>query len=378
DWVEVVTIRFPSGRSADEIVPRDAATLVWMVHLGCLELHPHPVRAEDLDHPDELRVDLDPVPGVGWSQVQQVARIAGEVLQDFGMTGWPKTSGKRGMHVLVRIEQRWGFDDVRRAALAFARQVERRAPKLATSAWWKEERHGVFVDYNQNAKDRTVASAYSVRPTREATVSAPLSWDEVAECEPGDFTMANMPDRFAELGDRHEGIDDAVCSIEPLLELADRQAADGLGDAPWPPHYSKQEGEPPRAPPSKRKARGGADEKDYEQAPRETLTPGDGAGGKDLVEVVGAHFFELIVPAVAGLLVGAPADECRAMPKAIPLQMIVLHLADALEPKWLPRKVLAGTPTAFSARRPHGLIALSEPGVILLRIRAERGQLRSE
>ncbi len=262
DWVEVVTIRFPSGRSADEIVPRDAATLVWMVHLGCLELHPHPVRAEDLDHPDELRVDLDPVPGVGWSQVQQVARIAGEVLQDFGMTGWPKTSGKRGMHVLVRIEQRWGFDDVRRAALAFARQVERRAPKLATSAWWKEERHGVFVDYNQNAKDRTVASAYSVRPTREATVSAPLSWDEVAECEPGDFTMANMPDRFAELGDRHEGIDDAVCSIEPLLELADRQAADGLGDAPWPPHYSKQEGEPPRAPPSKRKARGGADEKD--------------------------------------------------------------------------------------------------------------------
>jgi bifunctional non-homologous end joining protein LigD len=249
-WIEVVEIRFPSGRSAEEVVPRDAAALAWLANLACLELHPHPVRAEDLEHPDELRVDLDPVPGIKWDQVRQVARIVEATLNDLNLTGWPKTSGSRGMHVCVRIERRWTFDEVRRAALALARDVERRAPKLATSKWWKEERHGVFIDYNQNAKDRTVASAYSVRPTPEARVSAPLAWDEVDGCDPGDFTLASMPARFKKLGDRHAGIDEHPGSLEPLLELFDRQ---GLGDAPWPPQYKKQAGEPPRVQPSKRK-----------------------------------------------------------------------------------------------------------------------------
>jgi DNA ligase D-like protein (predicted polymerase) len=251
DWIEVVSLRFPSGRSADEVVPRDAAALAWMANLACLELHPHPVRAEDLEHPDELRVDLDPVPDVEWPQVREVARVAEGVLKDYGLAGWPKTSGKRGMHLFVRIEPRWGFDDVRRAALALAREVERRAPRIATSKWWKEERHGVFVDYNQNAKDRTVASAYSVRPTPEATVSAPLGWEEVAACEPGDFTLATMPKRFARLGDLHAGMDAHAGSLERLLELFEKQ---GLGDAPWPPHYRKQADEPPRVRPSRRKS----------------------------------------------------------------------------------------------------------------------------
>lgn len=253
EWVEVVTLRFPSGRTADEIVPRDAATLVWLANLGCLELHPHPVRADDLDHPDELRIDLDPVPGVPWSHVREVACVVQGTLEDFELVGWPKTSGSRGMHVNVRIERRWTFAEVRRAALAFAREVERRAPSLATSKWWKEERHGVFVDYNQNAKDRTVASAYSVRPTEDARVSAPLAWDEVDACEPADFTLATVPERFAATGDRHRGIDRSPSSIEPLLELSARHEAEGLGDAPWPPHYRKQPGEPPRVQPSKRR-----------------------------------------------------------------------------------------------------------------------------
>jgi hypothetical protein len=234
-------------------VPRDAAALVWLANLACLELHPHPVRAEDLDHPDELRVDLDPVPGVPWTQVQTVARVVQAALDEFGLVGWPKTSGSRGMHVSVRIARRWSFDDVRRAALALAREVERRAADLATSKWWKEERHGVFVDYNQNAKDRTVASAYSVRPMPDARVSAPLTWDEVNDCEPADFTLATMPGRFARLGDRHEAIDRHAGSLEPLLELSARHERDGLGDAPWPPHYAKQRGEPPRVQPSKRR-----------------------------------------------------------------------------------------------------------------------------
>jgi len=250
EWVEVVELKFPSGRSADEVVPRDAATLVWMANLGCLELHPHPVRAEDLEHPDELRVDLDPVPGVEWPQVREVALVAKAVLDDVGLIGWPKTSGKRGLHVYVRIQRKWTFDEVRRAALALAREVERRAPKLATSKWWKEERHGVFVDYNQNAKDRTVAAAYSVRPTPEATVSAPLDWTEVPDCEPGDFTLATMPKRFKQVGDRHAGIDEKPGSLDALLELFERH---GEGDAPWPPHYKKQSGEPARVQPSKRK-----------------------------------------------------------------------------------------------------------------------------
>jgi bifunctional non-homologous end joining protein LigD len=249
-WIEVVELRFPSGRGAEEVVPRDAAALAWLANLACLELHPHPVRAEDLEHPDELRIDLDPVPGVTWQQVQEVTAVARSVLTDFNLVGWPKTSGSRGMHIVVRIQQRWEFDEVRRAALAVAREVENRAPTLATSKWWKEERHGVFVDYNQNAKDRTVASAYSVRPTPDARVSAPLAWDEVAGCNPADFTLASMPARFAKLGDLHAGIDQQAGSIEGLLELFERQ---GLGDAPWPPHYRRQASEPPRVQPSKRK-----------------------------------------------------------------------------------------------------------------------------
>ncbi len=252
-WIEVVSLRFPSGRSAEEVVPRDASALVWMANLACLELHPHPVRADDLDHPDELRVDLDPVPGVPWTQVREVSRVAQATLHDFGLAGWPKTSGSRGMHIYARIERRWTFDEVRRAALALAREVERRAPGIATSKWWKEERHGVFVDYNQNAKDRTTAAAYSVRPTVDARVSAPLTWDEVDSCEPADFTLVTMPSRFARLGDRHEGMDAKCGSLEGLLELSARHESEGLGDAPWPPQYKKQPGEPPRVQPSRRR-----------------------------------------------------------------------------------------------------------------------------
>jgi DNA ligase D-like protein (predicted polymerase) len=252
-WIDVVTLRFPSGRSAEEVVPRDTAALAWMANLACLELHPHPVRADDLDHPDELRVDLDPVPGVTWANVREVAGVVRATLGDFGLVGWPKTSGSRGIHVYVRIERRWTFDEVRRAALALAREVERRVPDLATSRWWKEERHGVFLDYNQNAKDRTIAAAYSVRPRPDARVSAPLTWDEVDACEPGDFTLGTMPSRFAEMGDRHAGMDLHPCSIAGVLELSARQEREGLGDAPWPPHYQKQPGEPARVQPSRRR-----------------------------------------------------------------------------------------------------------------------------
>jgi len=252
-WVEVVSLSFPSGRTAEEVVPRDAAALAWMANLACLELHPHPVRAEDLVHPDELRVDLDPVPGVTWDDIRKVARVVQATLADFGLAGWPKTSGSRGMHVYVRIAPEWTFSQVRRAALAFAREVERRAPGLATSKWWKEERHGVFLDYNQNAKDRTIAGAYSVRPTPDARVSAPLAWEEIDACEPGDFTLATMPARFAALGDRHAGIDGQRGSLEPLLELSARHEREGQGDAPWPPQYKKQPGEPPRVQPSRRR-----------------------------------------------------------------------------------------------------------------------------
>ncbi|HEY2434468.1 MAG TPA: non-homologous end-joining DNA ligase [Vicinamibacterales bacterium] len=253
DWIDVVSLSFPSGRTAEEVVPRDAAALVWMANLACVELHPHPVRDDDLDHPDELRVDLDPVPGVEWPQIRDVAAVVKAALDDVGLTGWPKTSGSRGMHVFVRIERRWTFGEVRRAALALAREVERRAPALATSKWWKEERHGVFLDYNQNAKDRTVCSAYSVRPTRDARVSAPLAWDEIAACDPRDFTLATMPARYATLGDRHADIDRHAGSLEALLDLSARHEREGLGDAPWPPHYRKQPGEAPRVAPSRRR-----------------------------------------------------------------------------------------------------------------------------
>ena len=253
-WIEVVTIRFPSGRTADEIVPRSAATLAWMANLACLELHPHPIRAEDVEHPDEMRIDLDPVPGIEWPQVKEVARIVEAALAEFGMRGWPKTSGKRGIHVNIRIEQKWTYEQVRRAALAFGRDVERRVPSLATTKWWKEERHGVFLDYNQNARDRTVAGAYSVRPTPDARVSAPLAWDEVADANPQDFTLMTMPKRFAEIGDRHRDIDQVKYSLEPLLELSQRHETEGVGgDAPWPPQYKKGEDEPPRVQPSRAK-----------------------------------------------------------------------------------------------------------------------------
>ncbi len=253
DWIETVDLSFPSGRTASEVVVRDAAQLLWIVNLGCVDLNPHPVRAGDLDHPDELRIDLDPTPGVAWDAIRQVAFVTREVLADHGLVGWPKTSGSRGVHVYVRIQPRHGFQEVRRAALAVAREVERRAPTIATSKWWKEERHGVFLDYNQNAKDRTVASAYSVRPTPDARVSAPVTWDELAACDPADFTLATVPERFARLGDPGAGIDAAAGSIDALLELSERHAKGGMGDAPWPPHYKKQPGEPARVQPSKKR-----------------------------------------------------------------------------------------------------------------------------
>ena len=261
DWIETVELSFPSGRTAREIVVRDAAQLLWIVNLGCIDLNPHPVRAADLDHPDELRVDLDPGPTSSWDDVQRVALVVRDVLDQHGLSGWPKTSGSRGMHVNVRIHPRWSFDQVRRAALALAREVERREPELATSKWWKEERHGVFLDYNQNAKDRTVASAWSVRPTPDARVSMPLHWDEVAVCDPAAFTLVTAPGRLAERGDASDGIDETAGSLEGLLELSATHEAAGLGDAPWPPHYKKQDDEPPRVAPSRRRAAAGPPER---------------------------------------------------------------------------------------------------------------------
>jgi DNA ligase D-like protein (predicted polymerase) len=252
-WLRTVTLSFPSGRTADEIVVDEAAGLAWIVNLGCIDLNPHPVRADDLDHPDELRVDLDPVPGIEWPQIRDVAMVCQEALEAVGLVGWPKTSGSRGIHINVRIERRWTYPEVRRAALALARDVERRAPDLATSKWWKEERHGVFLDYNQNAKDRTVASAYSVRPLPDARVSTPLSWAEVPTCEAEAFTISTVPDRFARIGDPGAGIDGAVGSLDAVLELSRRHEAEGQGDAPWPPNYRKQEGEPPRVQPSRQR-----------------------------------------------------------------------------------------------------------------------------
>jgi DNA ligase D len=253
DWLRTVTLSFPSGRTAEEIVVDDTAGLAWVVNLGCIELHPHAVRADDLDHPDELRIDLDPGPGVEWDDVRRVAMETTALLEELGLTGWPKTSGSRGMHVNVRIEQRWSFTDVRRAALAFSREIERRAPTLATSKWWKEERHGVFLDYNQNAKDRTTCSAYSVRPLPDARVSTPLRWEEVPSCEPAEFTVVTVPPRLALLGDPHAEMDSARGSLDKLLELAARDEASGLGDAPWPPHFRKTDNEGTRVAPSRAK-----------------------------------------------------------------------------------------------------------------------------
>ena len=250
-WLRTTTLSFPSGRTAEEIIVDDEAGLAWIVNLGCIELHPHAVRSGNLEHPDELRVDLDPGPGVGWDDVRRVALEVHSLLEDVGLRGWPKTSGSRGMHVNVRIEPRWTFTEVRRAAIALSRAVERRAPAIASSKWWKEERHGVFLDYNQNAKDRTTCSAYSVRPLPDARVSTPLAWHEVPDCDPAAFTVLTVPKRFAEIGDPHAGMDAAPGSLERLLELAAKDEAEGLGDAPWPPHFRKTEGEAPRVAPSR-------------------------------------------------------------------------------------------------------------------------------
>jgi bifunctional non-homologous end joining protein LigD len=254
-WLRTVTLSFPSGRTAEEIVIDDAPGLAWIVNLGCIELHPHPVRSSDLQHPDELRIDLDPVPGVSWANVRRVALEVQGLLEEVGLRGWPKTSGSRGMHINVRIEARWTFSEVRRAAVALSRAVERRAPALASSKWWKEERHGVFLDYNQNAKDRTTCSGYSVRPLPDARVSAPLHWHEVRDCEPADFTIFTIPERFTKIGDPHAGMDGKPGSLDQLLELAEKDEAAGLGDAPWPPHFRKMEAEAPRVPPSRAKSK---------------------------------------------------------------------------------------------------------------------------
>ena len=253
DWLRTVTLSFPSGRTAEEVVVDDTAGLAWIVNLGCIELHPHAVRTNDLDHPDELRIDLDPGPGVEWDDVRRVAMETKRLLDDVGLRGWPKTSGSRGMHINARIEQRWTFTEVRRAALALSREIERRAPSLATSKWWKEERRGVFLDYNQNAKDRTTCSAYSIRPLPDARVSAPLRWEEIPDCDPRDFTVLTMPARLHAIGDPHARMDDAAGSLEQLLDLAARDEASGLGDAPWPPHFRKMEGESTRVAPSRAK-----------------------------------------------------------------------------------------------------------------------------
>ena len=264
-WLQTAVVHFPSGRSAELLTPFDLAHLVWAINLGCIDLNPWPVRADDLDHPDELRVDLDPTPEASWDDVRRVALAVHGVLQEHGLAGFPKTSGSRGIHIYVRIEPRWGFTDVRRAALAMAREVERRIPTLATTAWWKEERHGVFIDYNQNARDRTIASVYSVRPKPDSRASAPLRWDEVPDVEPGDLTLLTVPERFRKLGDVGAGIDDAVGSLDSLLHLAWRDQEEGIGDAPWPPHFPKQKGEPPRVMPSKKRR----PDEDYQQGVEE-------------------------------------------------------------------------------------------------------------
>jgi DNA ligase D-like protein (predicted polymerase) len=270
EWLRTTTLSFPSGRTAEEVVVDDTAGLVWIVNLGCIELHPHAVRTNDLDHPDELRIDLDPIPGVGWEDVRRVALEAKNLLEEVGLVGWAKTSGSRGMHVNARIQQRWSFTEVRRAALAFSREIERRAPTIATSKWWKEERHGVFLDYNQNAKDRTTCSAYSIRPLPDARVSAPLEWNEINDCDPADFTALTMPARFKAIGDPQARMDDVAGSLDQLLELAARDEAAGLADAPWPPHFRKMEGESARVAPSRAKGAKTATKK-AERKPRSKM-----------------------------------------------------------------------------------------------------------
>ena len=303
DWIRTAELTFPSGRTADEIVLDEAAGLAWVVNLGCIDLNPHPVRAEDLDHPDELRVDLDPVPGIEWPQIRDVALVCKEALEAVGLVGWPKTSGSRGIHINVRIEPRWTYAEVRRAALALARDVEARAPSIATSKWWKEERHGVFLDYNQNAKDRTVASAYSVRPLPDARVSMPLRWAEVGDVEPEAFTLATVPAIYAERGDAGAGIDEATGTLEALLELSRRHGAEGQGDAPWPPNYAKQAGEPPRVQPSKARR------------PKGEYEPGRGVEGGPPPDVAAERAAAV---AAGDRNAGLPTDWVGAAPRGTP------------------------------------------------------------
>jgi bifunctional non-homologous end joining protein LigD len=351
DWIDTVTLQFPSGRTATEVVVRDAAQLAWVVNLGCIELHPHPVRAEDLDHPDELRVDLDPVPGVGWEDIRRVALLCREVLGEHGLTGWPKTSGSRGMHLWVRLVPRWGFDDVRRAALALAREVERRAPGLATSKWWKEERQGVFIDYNQNAKDRTTASAYSVRAVPDARVSTPLEWDEVATCDPAAFTVKTVRDRLAAAGDPAAGIDAAAGLLDSLLELSDAQAASGMADAPWPPHYAKQAGEEPRVMPSRRRKEGPAPKKRPRENPA-VITIAKAERKEDAL--AGLERWKARHPEVAAKL--APADVLvdSMRGRSMTWTRIRINLKDVPQEEWPPKE--APDPdyefTWFKPRRP--------------------------
>jgi bifunctional non-homologous end joining protein LigD len=298
-WLRTVTLSFPSGRKAEEVVVDSAPGLAWIVNLGCIELHPHAVRSGDLEHPDELRVDLDPGPGVSWEDVRRVALEVKSLLEEMGLRGWPKTSGSRGIHINVRIEQRWTFLEVRRAALALSRAVERRAPALASSKWWKEERHGVFLDYNQNAKDRTTCSAYSVRPLPDARVSTPLHWQEVPDCDPSDFTVLTVPGRFAELGDPHADMDSESGSLEKLLELAEEDEAAGLGDAPWPPHFRKMAGEATRVAPSR--ARGATKKSAKRQRPRMPLLVIANSPNKEAA-LAGLERWKKNHPKVAGLL----------------------------------------------------------------------------
>jgi bifunctional non-homologous end joining protein LigD len=299
EWIETVTLKFPSGRTAEEVVLRDAAQIVWIVNLGCIELHTHPVRAEDLDHPDELRIDLDPVPGVEWPQVRQVGFEARAVLEDLGLVGWPKTSGSRGLHVNVRIKQEWTFPEVRQAALAISREVARRAPAIATSRWWKEERQGVFLDYNQNAKDRTTAAAYSVRPTDDARVSMPLTWKELETIDPREFNLKTAPARFREVGYSHGAMEAFAGDLSKALELASRQAAEGETDAPWPPHFPKSADEPPRVQPSKRRRASEARSEPRERSRERALRPsGTRRSIMPLVEISRAKIKE---DALAGL-----------------------------------------------------------------------------
>src|ERR687894_412950 len=252
EWIEVARVAFPSGRHADELCVTELAQVAWAANLAVVDFHPWPSRRQDVDHPDELRIDVDPQPGTTFADAKRVAGLVHEVLDEIGYVGWPKTSGNRGIHIACRIEPNWIFPVVRRCALAFAREVERRMPDVVTTAWWKEERgERVFIDYNQNARDRTIASAYSVRGRADATVSAPVTWDELPEVETEDFTLASMPARFADVGDVQAGIDEAVCDLNVLLEWVEREEAAGVGEAPYPPNFPKMPGEPRRVQPSR-------------------------------------------------------------------------------------------------------------------------------